>query len=280
VRPVASFVSMRHTADVSDRALYVYAIVGAGSAPGRTAALSLTTEAVDRSHNFNSVSGAGLEAIATPVPRDEFSQENVDRRAGDLEWLGAIGYRHQGVIIELMKDGDVLPLRAFSLFSSDTALRRYLEENAERLAKVLQRVAGKREWTLRVEFDPEPWNEALGRRVSSLAKLTQEIGAAGAGRGFLLRKKLDEEKKKASREAEEQVVSEIEASIVEKLACQTVAESREQRGGAFPQLNVLINRDEESVLQELQTELAGRYDGEGISIALTGPWPPYTFAHV
>jgi hypothetical protein len=77
-----------------------------------------------------------------------------------------------------------------------------------------------------------------------------------------------------------QVVSEIEASIVEKLACQTVAESREQRGGAFPQLNVLINRDEESVLQELQTELAGRYDGEGISIALTGPWPPYTFAHV
>ena len=180
----------------------------------------------------------------------------------------------------MMKEGDVLPLRAFSLFSSETALSHYLEENAGRLGNVLQRLAGKREWTLRVEFDPEPWNEALGRRISSLEELTREIDVSGAGKGFLLRKKLDEEKKRVSRQAEEQVVSEIESSIVEKLACQTVAESREQRGGAFPQLNVLINRDEESLLQELQLELTGRYEGDGVSIALTGPWPPYTFAHV
>ena len=271
---------MRHTETVSETVLYVYAIGRSTSTHGRATALSLMAEAVDQSRNFDSVTASGLEATVTPVPRDEFSQEAVDRRAGDLEWLGAIGYRHQGVIIELMKGGDVLPLRAFSLFSSEATLHRYLEENAERLQNVLRRLAGKREWTLRVEFDPEPWNEALARRVSSLAELTREIDAAGAGKGFLLRKKLDEEKKRASRQAEQQVVSEIESSIVEKLACQTVAESREQRGGAFPQLNVLINRDEESLLYELQLELTGRYDGDGISIALTGPWPPYTFAHV
>jgi hypothetical protein len=272
---------MPHTELVAATVLYVYAI-GRERAGSRSSAasVSLTAEAVDRSHDFMRVTAAGLEATATPVPRDEFSQEAVDRRAADLEWLGAIGYRHQGVILDLMQDGDVLPLRAFSLFSSEAALRRYLEENAERLDKVLQRLAGKREWTLRVEFDPEPWNEALVRRVSSLGELTREIDAAGAGKGYLLRRKLDEEKKRASREAEQQVVSEIESSIVEKLACQTLAESREQRGGAFPQLNVLINRDEESVLQELQIELSERYDGDGISLALTGPWPPYTFAHV
>ena len=271
---------MRHTEAVTETVLYVYAIGRITSMPVRAATTVLKAEAVDRSHNFSVVTASGLEATVTPVPRDEFSQEAIDRRASDLEWIGAIGYRHQGVIIELMKEGDVLPLRAFSLFSSETTLKRYLEENAERLENVLQRVAGKREWTLRVEFDPEPWNEALARRVSSLAELTREIEAAGAGKGFLLRKKLDDEKKRASRQAEEQVISEIESSIVEKLACQTVAESREQRGGAFPQLNVLINRDEESLLHDLQLELAGRYDGDGISIALTGPWPPYTFAHV
>lgn len=264
---------------MSETVLYVYAIRAEGPSTGR-AAISLATDAVDRSRNFRSVTAAGLAAIVTPVPLGEFSQEAVDRRAGDLEWLGAIGYRHQGVIIELMKEGDVLPLRAFSLFSSDTTLGHYLEENAGRLGNVLQRLAGKREWTLRVEFDPEPWNEALGRRVSSLAELTREIDVAGVGKSFLLRKKLDEEKKRVSRQVEEQVVSEIESSIVEKLACQTVAESRQQRGGAFPQLNVLINRDEESLLQDLQLELTGRYKGDGVSIALTGPWPPYTFAHV
>ena len=44
-------------------------------------------------------------------------------------------------------------------------------------------------------------------------------------------KLLDEEKKKASRDAEQQVVGEIERSILEKLACDSVAESRQQRSG-------------------------------------------------
>ena len=46
-----------------------------------------------------------------------------------------------------------------------------------------------------------------------------------------------------------------------------------------PQINVLLNRDEESTLQELLDGLAARYDKEGVMLALTGPWPPYTFAN-
>ena len=57
-----------------------------------------------------------------------------------------------------------------------------------------------------------------------------------------------------------------------------VAETRERRGGAFPQINVLLNRDEESALQGLHAELNERYASEGIAVALTGPWPPYSFA--
>ena len=41
---------------------------------------------------------------------------------------------------------------------------------------------------------------------------------------------------------------------------------------------VLIPRDEEARLQELREALARRYDDEGVTLALTGPWPPYTFA--
>jgi hypothetical protein len=68
--------------------------------------------------------------------------------------------------------------------------------------------------------------------------------------------------------------------VLEKLrGCETVVESRERRDGAFPQINVLINRDEEAVLQELHADLASRYGAEGVTLALTGPWPPYTFAH-
>jgi hypothetical protein len=251
--------------------LYVYAIT--------RDALFPDCEAVDQSRRFAAAGHEHLFAIYTQVSEEEFSQDAVDRRAGDLEWLGAIGYRHQAVAAELMKSTAVIPLRAFTLFSSPEALDRYLHEHRELLTKTLERLDGKREWTLRIEFDPQRWSEALTQRVDSLRELASGIEEATPGRAFLLRKKLDDEKKRASREAEQQIVSEIEQSVLEKLSCETVSESRLERDGAFPQINVLLNRDEESTLQELHEALSSRYEKEGVTLALTGPWPPYTFAN-
>ena len=249
--------------------LYVYAITREAVAP--------QGEAIDQSQHFAALPVDGVCAVYTAVSGEEFSQEVIDRRAGDLEWLGAIGYRHQNVIAELMKSTAVVPLRAFTMFSSESTLRDYLQQNRDVLTRLLDRLDGEHEWTLRVEFDPQRWSEALVGRVDSLRTLAAEIESASAGKAFLLRKKLDEERKRASREAEQQVVADIEAEVIEKLACDTLAESRLQREGAFPQINVLIDRDEEARLQELHAALLDRYAGDGVTLAMTGPWPPYSF---
>jgi gas vesicle protein GvpL/GvpF len=249
--------------------LYVYAIT--------RQALTPRAEAVDQSENFVAVSGGGVCAIATPVDATQFSQEAIDSHAGDLDWLGAIGYRHQSVVADLMRQTSIIPLRAFSLFSSDEALRTYLGSNADPFKRMLQRLDGKREWTLRIEFEPQRWSESLTSRVDSLRSLAAEIESSASGKAFLLKKKLDEARKNASKEAEQQVVSEIERAVLDKLRCETVAESRQQRAGAFPQINVLLNRDEEAGLQEMQSDLNDRYAAEGVTVAVTGPWPPYSF---
>jgi hypothetical protein len=252
--------------------LYIYAIARAEHPlPERVAA-------IDGSDHIYPVMTAELAAFATPVDDVDFSQGVIDARAKDVEWLGAIGYRHQSVMSALMHGGTIIPLRAFTLFASDESLRRYLADERARFAKLLDRLDGKQEWTLRVEFDPQLWSEALVRRVETLRALSEEIASASSGKAFLLRKKLDDEKKKASKEAEQQVMAEIERAVMDKLACDTVAETRQQRSGAFPQINVLLERDEEARLQELRDGLAARYAAEGVTLALTGPWPPYTFA--
>jgi Gas vesicle synthesis protein GvpL/GvpF len=254
-----------------DAVIYVYAIVREAVTPD--------SEAVDQSRRFGTACVENVCAVFTPVNAEEFSQETIDRRAQDLEWLGAIGYRHQSVVSELMKSTAVVPLRAFTLFSSEEALRAYLRENVNMLTKALERLDGKQEWTLRVEFEPQRWSEALLARVDSLRDLQSQIDAATAGKAFLLRKKLDDERKRASQDAEQSVLEEIERAVLDRLRCETIAETRERRDGAFPQINVLINRDEEAMLQELHELLASRYAEEGVTVALTGPWPPYTFAH-
>ncbi|HVG23495.1 MAG TPA: GvpL/GvpF family gas vesicle protein, partial [Thermoanaerobaculia bacterium] len=161
---------------------------------------------------------------------------------------------------------------------SEEALRAYLHEHAEALRKALERLGGKQEWTLRLEFEPAKWSESLASRVDSLRTLQSDIDSAAPGKAFLLRKKLDDEKKRSSKEAEQQVVAEVEQLVLDKLRCETIAETRERRDGAFPQINVLINRDEESILQELHATLTERYSAEGVNLGLTGPWPPYSFA--
>lgn len=252
--------------------LYVYAI-------GRTAhPMPDRAEAIDGSEHLAVVKSDHLCAFYTAVDAGEFSQPVIDARSKDVEWLGAIGYRHQAVMTALMRGGTVIPLRAFTLFANETSLRNHLLEEGKTFDRILDRLEGKQEWTLRIEFRPEQWNDALIRRVDALRQLASEIEQAPTGKAYLLRKKLEEEKKRASREAEQQVVREVEEAVMKKLACDTVAESRQQRSGGFPQINVLINRDEEARLQELRDDLSRRYDSEGVTVALTGPWPPYSFA--
>ena len=250
--------------------LYVYAVTREAVTPD--------AEAVDASRRFGTADANGICAVFTPVDAEAFSQEVIDQRAKDLEWLGAIGYRHQAVMSELMKLTAIVPLRAFTLFTGEEALRHYLGEHRELLSKALERLDGKQEWTLRVEFEPTKWSDSLANRVASLRDLQNEIAAASPGKAFLLKKKLDDTKKKASRAAETDLVGEIEQAVLTKLRCETVAELRERRDGAFPQINVLINRDEEALLQELTAELGQRYVQEGVTLGVSGPWPPYTFA--
>lgn len=251
--------------------LYVYAVTRDAVTPA--------CEAIDQTRHFGTVGVDGLAAVFTAVSAAEMSQEVIDRRAADLEWLGAIGYRHQAVVSELMKLTPIVPLRAFTLFSNAAALREYLDDHRDALAKVLERLDGRQEWTLRIELEPQLWNDALERRVPALQKMREKIEESPEGTAYLLRKKLDEQKKQVSRIEEEKLVAEIESAIAQKLRCETVSESRERRDGAFPQINVLLNRDEDAALIELQHELAERYESDGVTLAVTGPWPPYTFAN-
>src|SRR5260221_8247089 len=103
--------------------LYVYAITREAVTP--------RCEAIDRSQHFAALPVDGVCAVYTPVSGEEFSQEVIDRRASDLEWLGAIGYRHHNTIAELVKSTPVVPLRAFTMFSGGSTLRYNPQHNPQ-----------------------------------------------------------------------------------------------------------------------------------------------------
>jgi hypothetical protein len=253
--------------------IYVYAI-----GRGLEGAMSSRLEAVDGSSNVAVASAGDLDAVYSEVNAAAFSQEEIDRRSQDLHWLGSIGYRHERIVAGLAGAATIIPLRAFTLFSSRATLEAYLHENAEALSLLLDRLEGKEEWTLRIELEAEKWEQATIRRVDALRELSEQISQTTPGKGYLLKKKLEEQKRSAAREAELGLVTEIEAELSTRLGAPSVTESRQKKAGSFPQINLLLRRDQRDELELLHQELSRRYRDDGVSLVCTGPWPPYTFA--
>src|ERR1700742_3991443 len=124
--------------------LYVYAIGRAGHP------LPDGAEAVDGFSRVDAIEDGALGAFYSAVDLSLYSQGVIDARASDVDWLGGIGYRHQSVMSALLHDGPILPLRAFSLFAGESVLRSLLRDHRDEYLHSLDRLDGKREWTLRV----------------------------------------------------------------------------------------------------------------------------------
>ncbi|HUO85317.1 MAG TPA: GvpL/GvpF family gas vesicle protein [Thermoanaerobaculia bacterium] len=234
-------------------------------------------EAVDGSRHFEIVEEGDLTALASPVEPAQFSQEEIDRRGGDLEWVGAIGWRHQGLVARLAETMTLIPLRAFTMFRSTDGLREMIRERQDTLHATLDRIEGREEWTVRIDLDPEQWQQAVATSRPELESLRAEIAAAGAGRKYLLEKKLSEEAKRLAEDAERLLVGEIESRLAEELHAPMIVEDREVRRGSSPQISVLMQRGAEAKMEALVRGLEETFGGSGVRFVLTGPWPPYSF---
>lgn len=259
---------------MSATVLYVYAITSSAD-PDQLANESVS---IDGGSSFEACSVDGLTAVYTQVPAGDFSQEVIDSHAADMEWLGAIGWRHQTVVDRIAAQSAVVPLRAFTMFHSRTSLESFLRERSSSVRKLLARLAGKEEWSVRIDFIAERWSEALVERDEVLRNLGREVAAASGGKKYLLERKLADAKKDAARDAEEQVVGEIEAALASGLDVPTIVGSRQKQGGSSPQIDLLVPKASEETLLQLVETIAHKYSPEGISLALSGPWPPYSFA--
>lgn len=240
-------------------------------------ALETLPEGVDGSTKFSVAGNGELVALFSAVDPADFNQQVIDSRSRDLEWLGQLGFRHQNVIAHLASRTTVVPVRAFTLFSSIEGIVDYLDQNEDDLFELLEALEGREEWSLRIELDAERWQKGIVARVASLAQLEQEAGSASSGKAFLLRKQLDEKRKEAAEAAEASLVEELRSEIEQSLDCDLIVETRRQKEGSFPQLNILIAHEDRDSLAALRENLQAKHAAEGVTLALTGPWPPYSF---
>jgi hypothetical protein len=215
-----------------------------------------------------SVVCAGLAALASVVPSARFSPHALEERLEDIGTLVETARKHDRVLEAAFAAGDIVPFRLGTLYESPEAICDMLAAEAHRFALVLARVHDKTEVGVKgfagtrptqVDDDhPTSGTEYLARRRSQQARAEEErheLDMAAADVHVELSGRADAA---ALNQPQDRRLSGRDAEMV--------------LNGAY-----LVARHEAASFAALVEDLGRRFAETGLTLELTGPWPPYHF---
>ena len=213
-----------------------------------------------------------LWLVVTDAPLAEYGGERIESRLSDLDWVSERALAHERVVEHFAALGPVLPMKLFTLFHGDDRAIAHLRERREEIAEVLDRIAGRVEWGVRILF-----REDVARQRAMADTGAGERPASGTS--FLQRKKAEKE---SARDLTARVRAEVDRTW-EELARRAVDARRHApvpgEAGARLLLDAafLLPKGEGEAFEAEVQRLAERLAGQSCEVTLTGPWPPYNF---
>jgi hypothetical protein len=224
----------------------------------------------------------GIYAIVSSVSSDDFSEDNLKKHLADMSWVEKNIRLHEKVIEEIMKDQAVLPLKFGTIFESEANVEKLLKVNNVEFKAVLNHLAGKEEWGLKIYCNSGYFKDALCSKDERIIEKDKEILASGIGKAFFLKKKRDEIIKDIINEK----ISEYTKDCFERLKVTAVdtkinnilpKEVTENTEEMVLNAAFLINNKRIKEFENVLTYLKTKYIDKGLIFDCTGPWPPYNF---
>lgn len=215
--------------------------------------------------------GAALWLVVADAPLDRYGAAAIERRLRDVEWVSGCAIAHEALVEHFLACDAVLPMKLFTLFSSDERALADLGARRSALEPILEAVRGRHEWGLRVLHDVERARRVLRERGAP-------PNPGGTGTDFLMRKKAERDAaKRAAGEGRERA-----DELYSALAARTSAAQRRDDAAGGPgklvlDATFLVPATDEEDFRALVRERAAALEASGFELLLTGPWPPYHF---
>lgn len=242
-------------------ACYVYCLT-----LGDRLTFSEPVHGVDGGGELNLVRFQDLQAVTSRVPLAEFGQAALAEHAKDPQWLEQKVRAHDQLLKAALAGGPVVPFRFCTLLRSEEDVRQVLERHHERIREALTRLTGKKEWGVKVllrETVEPPRNDVpsgrwyLERKQNAARKEAEN------------RQQADER----ARKCHEQLASAAEASAM--LPTSTRSGERAVLNTAY-----LVSDAGERKFHALIAAMDERLEADGLTLEVTGPWPPYNFVNL
>ena len=248
---------------------YVYGVAPVDAAAAIRGRRGVTGAPVDV------VTAGGLAALVSVVGVEQVG--GGDAPVTEPGWLEARVLAHDEVLRSTLDAGPVVPMRFATVVPDREDVERLLEHDGPRLARTLEQLRGRSEWGVKViATDPE----AVAAGSDELKQLAAELEAAPAGRAYLLRRQLEQAAQDHADAALDRLAHQCHEAVAGVAEALTRLAGRRDPGDAgevVVDLAVLVSDDRRAALDAAVADLRGRYGHVGVTVDLTGPWPPYSF---
>lgn len=256
--------------------LYVYAVVRSEAA--LRASPPLTDGDVD---GLELVAHQGLMAVVRPVDSREFDEAPLRKHMEDLDWVASVAGLHHTVVEAVGRRTTTVPLRLTTVCRGEAGVRRLLDSGGPRLHEALERITGHEEWGVKLYADPMPTPPRPDHDPGAPPRPNAGRGrTAPTGRDFL-RRRLDDRKAREGSATRADGTAESLHTLLSALAARAVLHPPQQaqlsRAPGRNVLNAAYLVPVEHRHAFLDAVPAADVLPEGVRVAVTGPWVPYSF---
>jgi hypothetical protein len=217
----------------------------------------------------------GRWLVVADAPLSRYSSESINQKLSDLDWVSRAAVAHEAVVESFIDQRAVLPMKLFTIFSSDERALDQIRGDGRRVDALVRRVANQHEWGVRVTFD-----RSQAQRSRKAGRSAGRSRGARTGAAYLT-------EKKAQRDAAAELAQHARETVFElydrldaraRMARRRTASDLPLEGGPLLlDAAFLVPRARATGFRAFVARESRRLARLGYHVTLSGPWPPYTF---
>ena len=223
-------------------------------------------------------------AVVSAVSVREFGPQPLVGKLQDPMWVATSALAHHRVLESLLGSCTVAPLKFGTLCRDAKAVGEMVARHHREFDDALSRVDGTTEWDVKLSCERSALFELLGGTRPQLRRMADDAAGMSEGAAYFLRRQAEEY---AWREVDALVAThalEIQRRLADIARASVAHGMRPRSRPEGPEMilhdaYLVADEDRERFLAAVAA-LRGRSGPSGFVLAVSGPWPAYSFVRL